>query len=90
MFDHKKMATSAMRPSRCGLGWLTVGYGPLMTDPRNIAHDKKVASDKLAHGDQLAPGADETPQPGKKPHMAQHAGDATEGGDDPTDSDGGA
>jgi hypothetical protein len=46
-----------------------------MTDPRNIAHDKKVASDKVAHGEDVAPGADETPQPGRKPHMEHHAGD---------------
>ncbi|MCU1399068.1 MAG: hypothetical protein JWN62_2177 [Acidimicrobiales bacterium] len=46
-----------------------------MTDPRNIAHDKKVTSDKAARGEENAPGADETPQPGKKPHMEHHAGD---------------
>ena len=46
-----------------------------MTDPRNVAHDKKVASDKVAHGEEVAPGADETPQPGKKPHMEHHVGD---------------
>ncbi len=46
-----------------------------MTDPRNIAHDKKVAHDKEAHGEEIAPGADETPQPGKKPHMDHHATD---------------
>ena len=61
-----------------------------MTDPRNIAHDKKVASDKAAHGEEIAPGADETPQPGKKPHMEHHAADDTEAGADPTDADGGA
>lgn len=46
-----------------------------MTDPRNIAHDKKVASDKADRGEEIAPGADETPQPGKKPHMEHHAAD---------------
>ena len=46
-----------------------------MTDPRNIAHDKKVAHDKQAHGEEIAPGADETPQPGKKPHLDHHASD---------------
>ena len=60
-----------------------------MTDPRNVAHDKKVASEKAAHGEEVAPGADETPQPGKKPHMEHHAGDETDSGADPTDSDGG-
>jgi len=49
-----------------------------MTDPRNIAHDKKVASDKAAHGEEIAPGAEETPQPGRKPHMEHHAGDDAE------------
>jgi len=46
-----------------------------MTDPRNVAHDKKVAHDKEAAGEDVAPGADETPQPGRKPHMEHHAGD---------------
>ena len=46
-----------------------------MTDPRNIAHDKKVASDKASHGEDVAPGSDETPQPGRKPHMDHHASD---------------
>jgi hypothetical protein len=54
------------------------GYSGCMTDPRNIAHDKKVASDKAAHGEDIAPGADETPQPGKKPHMEHHEGDGTQ------------
>jgi hypothetical protein len=49
-----------------------------MTDPRNIAHDKKVASDKLAHGEDVAPDADETPQPGRKPHQQHHTGDDAE------------
>ncbi|MEO6104291.1 MAG: hypothetical protein ABIP44_11740 [Pseudoxanthomonas sp.] len=46
-----------------------------MTDPRNIAHDKKVQQEKKNHGEEIAPGADETPQPGKKPHMKDHASD---------------
>ena len=46
-----------------------------MTDPRNVAHDKKVQQEKLAHGEEVAPGADETPQPGRKPHMEHHASD---------------
>ena len=54
-----------------------------MTDPRNIAHDKKVAHDKEAAGDEVAPGADETPQPGRKPHMEQHAGDDDAGDEEP-------
>ena len=46
-----------------------------MTDPRNIAHDKKVKQEKKHHGEAVAPGADETPQPGKKTHMKRHASD---------------
>jgi len=46
-----------------------------MTDPRNIAHDKKVKQEKRHHGEEVAPGADETPQPGKKAHMEHHASD---------------
>jgi hypothetical protein len=59
-----------------------------MTDPRNIAHDKKIASDKAAHGEETAPGADETPQPGKKPHMEHHAGDETETTAEASDAEG--
>ncbi len=44
-----------------------------MTDPRNIAHDKKVQQEKKHRSEEIAPGADETPQPGKKPHMEHHA-----------------
>lgn len=36
-----------------------------MTDPRNIAHDKKVAQEKKPRGDEVAPGAEKTPQPEK-------------------------
>jgi len=46
-----------------------------MTDPRNIAHDKKVAQEKKHRGEEVAPGADEKPQPGKKPHQEHHASD---------------
>ena len=46
-----------------------------MTDPRNIAHDKKVQQEKKHHGEEVAPGADETPQPGRKPHQKDHASD---------------
>ena len=44
-----------------------------MTDPRNIAHDKKVQQEKKHHGEPLSPDADETVQPGKKPHQEHHA-----------------
>lgn len=40
-----------------------------MTDPRNIAHDKKIQQEKKHQHQDIAPGADETPQPGKKPHL---------------------
>lgn len=46
-----------------------------MTDPRNIAHDKKVHQEKKNRNEEIAPGSDETPQPGKKPHMEHHASD---------------
>ena len=46
-----------------------------MTDPRNIAHDKKVQQEKKHRGEEIAPGANETPQPGKKPHMEHHVSD---------------
>ena len=46
-----------------------------MTDPRNIAHDKKVQQEKKHHHEEVAPGADKTPQPGKKTHMENHASD---------------
>jgi hypothetical protein len=46
-----------------------------MTDPRNIAHDKKVQQEKKQQHKEIAPGADKTPQPGKKTHMANHAAD---------------
>jgi hypothetical protein len=42
-----------------------------MSDPRNVAHDKKVHQEKKHHGEDLAKGAAETVQPGKKPEM-QH------------------
>ena len=40
-----------------------------MTDPRNIAHDKKVQQEKKHHHEEIAPGAEQTPQPGRKPAM---------------------
>ena len=40
-----------------------------MTDPRNIAHDKKVQQEKKNHHEAVAPEADETVQPGRKPHL---------------------
>ena len=46
-----------------------------MTDPRDIAHDKKVRQEKKKRGEELAPGADKTPQLGKKTHKEHHASD---------------
>lgn len=46
-----------------------------MTDPRNVAHDKRVQQEKKHRGEAVAPGSDQTPQPGKKTHMEHHASD---------------
>ncbi len=46
-----------------------------MTDPRNIAHDKKVQQEKKHHGEEIAPGSDKTPQPGRKTPLEHHACD---------------
>jgi len=46
-----------------------------MTDPRNVAHDKKVQQEKKHHDKEIAADADKAPQPGKKPHMEHHASD---------------
>jgi hypothetical protein len=46
-----------------------------MTDPRNVAHDKKIQQEKKHQDKEIAHGADKTPQPGKKTHMAHHAND---------------
>ena len=40
-----------------------------MTDPRNVAHDKKVLQEKKHHGEDVAANTEHTPQPGKKPHV---------------------
>jgi hypothetical protein len=40
-----------------------------MTDPRNIAHDKKVQQEKKHRHEEVSPGAAQTVQPGKKPQM---------------------
>ncbi len=42
-----------------------------MSDPRNVAHDKKVLQEKKHHGEDPAVGAAEKVQPGRKPEM-QH------------------
>jgi hypothetical protein len=43
--------------------------GILMTDPRNVAHDKKVQQEKKNHGEEIAPNAEHAPQPGMKPAL---------------------
>ena len=50
-----------------------------MSDPRNVAHDKKVICEKKHHGED--PAANATVQPGKKPamqHPHAHEDPATE------------
>lgn len=54
-----------------------------MTDPRNIAHDKKVQQEKKHRREAVAPGADATPQPGKKTHMEHHVSDIAKAPDEP-------
>ena len=52
-----------------------------MSDPRNVAHDKKVIQEKKHHGENPGAGAAETVQPGKKPEMIHphaHEDPATE------------
>ena len=41
-----------------------------MTDPRNIAHDKKVQQEKKHRHQEIAPAASHAVQPGRKPHLA--------------------
>ena len=40
-----------------------------MTDPRNVAHDKKVHQEKKHRGEEIAPDAEHVPQPGQKPAL---------------------
>lgn len=52
-----------------------------MSDPRNVAHDKKVIHEKKHHGEDPAAGSAETVQPGRKPameHPHAHEDPATE------------
>jgi hypothetical protein len=55
-----------------------------MTDPRNIAHDKRVQQEKKHRSEEVAPGADQTPQPGKKTHMEHHVSDIAKVPDEAT------
>ena len=50
-----------------------------MTDPRNVAHDKKVQQEKKHHGEAVAPDAEHAPQPGRKPHLKHEDGNVTDG-----------
>jgi hypothetical protein len=45
--------------------------GEFMTDPRNVAHDKKVQQEKKHRGEEISPGALHAPQPGQKPALKQ-------------------
>ena len=56
-----------------------------MSDPRNVAHDKKVMEEKKHHGEDPAEGAAATPQPGKKPPQIHDDSDAP--GSDASGSD---
>lgn len=52
-----------------------------MTDPRNVAHDKKVQQEKKHRGEEVAPDAEHAPQPGLKPalkHSDEKADDDSE------------
>lgn len=46
-----------------------------MTDPRNVAHDKKVLEEKEDRGEDTAAGLESAPQPGKKTAEA-HEGES--------------
>ena len=46
-----------------------------MTDPRNIAHDKRVQQTKRHRGAAHGPATDEMHRPGRKPHQQPLAGD---------------
>jgi hypothetical protein len=45
-----------------------------MSDPRNVAHDKKVIHEKQKHGENLTEGAEHVPQPGRKTAREQPHG----------------
>ena len=49
------------------------GFERIMSDPKNVAHDKKVTHEKQKQGEDLAKGAAHMPQPGKKTaHKSSH------------------
>jgi hypothetical protein len=49
-----------------------------MTDPRNVAHDKKVQQEKRHNHEEVAPGAEHAVQPGRKPHLHHDAKPTTD------------
>jgi hypothetical protein len=58
-----------------------------VTDPRNVAHDKKVQQEKKHRHEEIAPGATHAVQPGRKPHITAVAEPEAPAADSP---DGGA
>lgn len=48
-----------------------------MTDPRNVAHDKKVLEEKEDRGEDTGAGLESAPQPGKKTAEADDSGSET-------------
>ena len=61
-----------------------------MTDPRNVAHDKRVQVEKKHKGEDIAKDTTAAPQPGKKPHKEHHASDKPKDDTGTTDTDGDA
>ena len=60
-------SVAALVSARCLSEWAS------MTDPRNIAHDKRVQQEKKHRGEEIAPGAELAVQPDKKPHLQTQA-----------------
>ena len=63
----------------------------ILSDPRNVAHDKKVIHQKQKRGESLAAGSAPTPHPGKKTayaasHGAHKETEAEEAGGNVTES----
>jgi hypothetical protein len=56
-----------------------------MTDPRNVAHDKKVHQEKKHRGEEIAPDAEHVPQPGQKPAL-KHSGKSDDTAGDESDA----
>jgi hypothetical protein len=56
-----------------------------MTDPRNVAHDKKVQQEKKHSHEEVARGSNATPQAGKKTPMEHHASDLIKVPDTPAE-----